>query len=129
MGQGGADRFEKNNPEVIFSAVLINDGISKDDCIKIIEDAGIDLPVMYKMGYKNNNCIGCPKGAKGYWNKIRIDFPDVFERMAKTEKLLGAKLNIMNVDKKRIRVPLYELPPDVGNYKSELPISCGLLCE
>ena len=85
---------------------------------------------MYKLGYTNNNCIGCPKGAKGYWNKIRIDFPEIFERMAKIETKLGAKLNIIGVGKgKTKRISLYELPPNVGNYKSELPIICGLLCE
>lgn len=124
-----ADRFKKNNPEVKFSAILINENISKEDCITIIENAGMDLPVMYKMGYKNNNCIGCPKGAKGYWNKIRIDFPNEFQRMAEMERELGATLNIMSVNGKRQRVHLDELPPNAGNYKSELPISCGLLCE
>ena len=32
------------------------------------------------MGYNNNNCIGCIKGGMGYWNKIRVDFPEVFEK-------------------------------------------------
>lgn len=124
-----AEKFKKNNPEVIFSAPLIQWGISKEDCLEIVRDAGIKIPIMYKLGYKNNNCIGCCKGAKGYWNKIRQDFPEYFDRMAKMERELGATLNIMNVDGKRIRVHLDELPPDAGNYKSELLISCGLLCE
>ena len=44
---------------------------------------------MYDLGYPNNNCIGCIKGGMGYWNKIRTDFPDVFEHRAKLEKELG----------------------------------------
>ena len=124
-----AKTFKKNNPEVILATPLIARNISKSDCIEIIQDAGIDIPIMYKLGYKNNNCIGCCKGAKGYWNKIRQDFPDVFDRMAEKERELGATLNIMNVNGKRKRIHLDELPPDAGNYKSELPISCGLLCE
>ena len=124
-----AKKFKENNPEVNFSAPLIKWDISKSDCIEIIQSSGIELPIMYKMGYKNNNCIGCCKGAKGYWNKIRKDFPEIFDRMAKKERELGATLNIMNVNGKRIRIHLDELPPDAGNYKSELPISCGLLCE
>jgi 3'-phosphoadenosine 5'-phosphosulfate sulfotransferase (PAPS reductase)/FAD synthetase len=114
-----AEKFKKNNPEVIFSAPLIQWNISKEDCLKIVQKAGIEIPIMYKLGYKNNNCIGCCKGAKGYWNKIRQDFPDEFQRMAEMEKKLGATLNIMNVKGKRIRVPLDELPPDAGNYKWE----------
>ena len=124
-----ADKFKKNNPEVILATPLIRMNISKEDCIGIIQDARIDIPSMYKLGYKNNNCIGCPKGAKGYWNKIRKDFPYEFQRMAEMERELGATLNIMNVNGKRHRVHLDKLPLDAGNYKSELPISCGLLCE
>ena len=124
-----AEKFKKNNPEVILSTPLIKRNISKADCIEIIQDAGIDIPYMYKLGYKNNNCIGCPKGAKGYWNKIRKDFPDEFQRMAEMERKLGATLNIITVNGKRSRVHLDELSPDAGNYKSELSISCGLLCE
>lgn len=52
--------------------------------------AGIEIPAMYKMGYNNNNCIGCVKGGMGYWNKIRKDFPKVFDRMAKIEREVGA---------------------------------------
>ncbi len=55
----------------------------------MIERAGIELPAMYKLGYRNNNCIGCPKGGMGYWNKIRVDFPEVFERMAALQRELG----------------------------------------
>uniref|UniRef100_A0A6M3X652 Uncharacterized protein n=1 Tax=viral metagenome TaxID=1070528 RepID=A0A6M3X652_9ZZZZ len=83
---------------------------------------------MYKLGYKNNNCIGCVKGGKGYWNKIRIDFPEIFERMSKKEKELEVRLNMITRNGNTKRIFLDELPLDVGNYKSELPISCGLLC-
>lgn len=50
--------------------------------------AGINIPVMYQLGY---NCIGCLKGSMGYWNKIRIDFPDMFKERAEDERLIGAK--------------------------------------
>lgn len=52
--------------------------------------AGIKIPAMYKMGYNNNNCIGCVKGGMGYWNKIRKDFPEVFAQMAQIERDVGA---------------------------------------
>ena len=122
------DRFRKNNPEVNVEFPLFNNKITKLDCLNILNKMGIEIPMMYKLGYKNNNCIGCVKGAKGYWNKIRVDFPDVFERMAKKERELGIRLNVVGVRGKVVRVYLDELPPNKGNYKSELPISCGLLC-
>ena len=86
----------------------------------MLMQAGIELPAMYKLGYKNNNCIGCVKGGKGYWNKIRVDFPDYFERMAKFERKINAR--IFN------DVWLDELPLNVGRYESEFETECGVVC-
>lgn len=68
---------------------LIEAKLTKSDCAAIIEGQGIELPMMYRLGYNNNNCIGCVKGGKGYWNKIRIDFPLNFDRMARAERIVG----------------------------------------
>lgn len=84
--QDRADDFNENNPTLTTDWLLINEKVSKADCLAILNEVGIELPAMYKMGYKNNNCIGCVKGAMGYWNKIRKDFPDTFNRMAKLER-------------------------------------------
>jgi hypothetical protein len=67
-----AQRFREQNPEVMLSTPLIEAGLTKSDTIAMIERAGIEIPAMYKLGYRNNNCIGCVKGGMGYWNKIRI---------------------------------------------------------
>jgi hypothetical protein len=55
----------------------------------MIERAGLMLPLMYRLGYHNANCIGCVKGGAGYWNKIRRDFPEDFEEMAQIEESIG----------------------------------------
>ena len=47
------------------------------------------IPEMYHLGYHNNNCVGCVKGGMAYWNKIRVDFPGIFDRMAVLERKLG----------------------------------------
>lgn len=80
---------------------------------------GIEPPAMYRLGYKNNNCIGCVKGRAGYWNKIRRDFPAAFERMAKQERKMGARI---------LDVYLDELPPGSGKYESEFELECGPVC-
>jgi 3'-phosphoadenosine 5'-phosphosulfate sulfotransferase (PAPS reductase)/FAD synthetase len=124
-----AEKFQKNNPEVRVEFPLIERNMSKKDCLLLVQSAGIEVPAMYQQGYKNNNCIGCVKGAKGYWNKIRRDFPEIFERMAKEERRLGHALNItQNPDGSYYHIFLDELPEDMGNYKSDLPIQCGLFC-
>lgn len=90
------DRVEKwidNNRERKIYPILIQNRLSKTDCQGIIANAGIARPVMYDLGYQNNNCIGCVKGGGGYWNKIRRDFPEVFERRAAQEREIGACIN------------------------------------
>jgi hypothetical protein len=125
-----AERFKDNNPDCCVETPLIEHGISKQECFHALNGAGIGLPKMYLLGYRNNNCIGCVKGQSGYWNKVRIDFPDVFARMAKVERELNVAINKSYAgDGKRKRVFLDELDPKAGRYESELPISCGLMCD
>lgn len=127
------DRIMKSEPGMNWWPVLIENGLTKENCLAMVERAGIELPAMYKLGYRNNNCIGCVKGEAGYWNKIRRDFPDVFEKMAGVEQDLGrtvCKREWTDEDGKRQleRFPLTELDPDQGIYPDEPGISCGLLC-
>lgn len=62
-------------------------GYNKQDCIDLVEKAGIEVPLMYRLGFKNNNCFntGCVQGGIGYWQKMQIDFPDKFNVMADLE--------------------------------------------
>jgi hypothetical protein len=126
------DRFWKENPELYAEFPLMDAGITKLDCHARIRAAGIELPAMYRLGYKNNNCIGCVKGQSGYWNKIRCDFPDTFAKMAATERSLNAaickKEGSVNGKRWRKRVFLDELPSDAGHYDAEPDIECGVLC-
>lgn len=121
-------QMERENPELKVEYPLIDHNMTKADCHRMIREAGIELPAMYRLGYRNNNCIGCVKGQAGYWNKIRVDFPEAFERMAKMERELNAAINKKYVKGERIRVFLDELPPDAGRYSTEPDIECGVLC-
>ena len=127
---GRVERFKANNPERRIEPILIDRGLTKEDCLGMIDKAGIELPIMYRLGYNNNNCIGCVKGGMGYWNKIRDDFPKEFKRMAMLERDIGAAIcKSYAKDGKRKRVFLDELPRNAGNYSSEPTISCGIMCE
>lgn len=122
-------RFKINNPEIHIKTPLIDAGHSKARCLEILALAGIELPTMYRLGYRNNNCIGCPKGGQGYWNMIRRDFPEVFDRMAKLERELNAAINKSYAgDGIRKRVFLDELDPSAGRGYVE-PMDCGLFCQ
>ena len=131
--QSRLEKFIDSNPDVDVIAPLITNKVSKQDCLALIARAGIELPVMYKMGYKNNNCVGCVKGQAGYWNKIRVDFPDAFESMSVMEDYLGRTVCkrewTENGERMRERIPLTELPTDLGRYSAEADIECGIVCE
>ena len=116
-----AERFEKEYPYTKPLFPLIERGMNKEKCISILRDLGIELPMMYRLGYANNNCVGCVKGGMGYWNKIRLDFPTVFARMARTERDIGASC-ISGVF-------LDELDPERGRMSEPYVESCGLFCE
>lgn len=120
-----AVRFREQNPEVDLRTPLIQRDLYKRDCLALIDRAGIQLPAMYQLGYKNNNCIGCPHGGLGYWNKIRRDFPDVFTRMAEMEREVGASCNH---DGYEGHIWLDELDPNRGDHANEPDMECSLLC-
>ena len=126
------ERWKAGNPERVIWPVLIDHHLTKADCLGMIERAGIELPAMYRLGYNNNNCIGCPKGQSGYWNKIRRDFPETFHRMARLERQFGAAIcktePTVEGQRTRQRVFLDELDPDAGRHEDEPAISCGLFC-
>ena len=127
-----ADRLMKVEIGTTLWPVLDDYNLRKADCLAMIARAGIEIPMMYKLGYRNNNCIGCVKGQAGYWNKIRVDFPDRFEEMAQIEEELGRTICkrewTENGERKRERLSLRELPPDLGRYSAEADISCGIFC-
>lgn len=127
--QKRVDLFRRNNPELLAEFPLVTAGYTKTDCHRLVREAGIEIPAMYRLGYRNNNCIGCVKGGMGYWNKVRRDFPEHFAKMAAMERELDVAIcKTEGPGRKRIRVFLDELPPDAGRYIEEPDIECGVLC-
>jgi hypothetical protein len=118
------DFLDANNIDAV--SPLIERGLRHPNCLSMVQSAGIELPVMYKLGYQHNNCIGCCKATgQGYWNKIKIDFPEQFERMVVESRRLGVRM----IRIKNVRSFLDELVPGAGNYQDEPEIQCGIFCE
>lgn len=121
------DRFiDANNGRRILTP-LIDRALTKADCLAMLERAGIELPAMYRLGYNNNNCIGCCKGGEGYWNKIRRDFPEVFEAVCQIQDEIGSGSYIFRNRKTGNRFSLRELNPDAGRH-DEPEITCSFFC-
>jgi len=116
-------RYERRN----LIPILLHEGISKQDCIHILQKEGIEIPEMYRLGYPNANCIGCVKASSPtYWNHVRKVDPRVFEARAKLSRELGVRL----VRVKGVRIFLDELKPtDTGASLKSMQIECGIFCE
>ena len=79
-----------NHPKVKAIYPLLMYGLTKKDCLPIISDAAIEIPLVYQLGYKNNNCYktGCVQGGIGYWQKIQREDAIKFNAMADMEHYL-----------------------------------------
>lgn len=128
------DRYDdlcEHFPEVKWDAPLIREGLSHDDCLTIIHDAGIALPEMYRLGYRNANCIGCPKGGQGYWQAIRCDFPSEFAAIMALQESIGQGayfLQFRSGPRKGERMGLKDLPDGPGDRSGPM-LSCSFQCD
>lgn len=121
-----AKQIAENFPEFHHEFPLIEKYLSKAEVHGLFERTfDFPRPKMYDMGYPNNNCIGCVKGGMGYWNRIRKDFPEVFESRAQLERLVG-----YSILKENDGTPLYldELDPNRGDMNTEIFPDCGIMC-
>jgi 3'-phosphoadenosine 5'-phosphosulfate sulfotransferase (PAPS reductase)/FAD synthetase len=124
------DRFRSDNPERIIECPLIEKCLTKQDCLGILRRAGIALPTMYVLGFKNNNCIGCVKARDNinYWKRVRKYFPEIFVRMAKLERKFGVSIN--RAVQNGVRAPVYldEIAAGDPLGVDTTEIQCGLFC-
>lgn len=123
--------IQKNFPEKRFKAPLIERGLSKNDCLTMVLRAGIEIPRMYRLGFDNANCIGCPKGGQAYWQWIRHHFPAEFEEIAVIQESIGPGayfLRFRSGPRKEERMSLRELPEGLGDMGAEPGFSCSFFC-
>lgn len=113
--------------ELTVRAPLVESGITKAATLAMIQNAGIELPRSYEMGFPNANCLGtgCVKASSpSYWALYRQHFPDRFQRMADYSRELGKRL-VQIGGRRRF---LDELPADWPTLKPVAP-ACDFLCQ
>lgn len=120
-----AEKLLESMPDFEHEFPLIDHELSKEDAHGICARLGIKRPAMYDMGYSNNNCKGCVKGGKGYWNKIRRDFPEVFAARALMERDLGSAI----LKDENGPIFLDELDPNAGRMSEEIMDDCSIFCQ
>lgn len=119
--------FEERNPELRLHWVLRDDGITKRMCYDMVREAGIELPVMYQLGFDNNNCPGCLKASSPwYWAMVRRHFPEVFKKRCEQSRELGVRLVEISHHN---RIFLDELPDrEFKHRRKKESLSCGPEC-
>lgn len=123
--QNRADRIIESMPQFSHRFPLIEKRLTKADAHGVLKELGIKRPAMYDLGYNNNNCVGCVKGGKGYWNKIRVDFPEVFLSRSKLERDIGRSI----IRDRGKMIFLDELDPHAGRMSDEIMDDCGIYCQ
>lgn len=121
-----AYRTVEANPQASHEFPLIDKCLSKEDVHALFERMfNFKRPLMYELGYPNNNCIGCVKGGMGYWNRLRKDFPEVFKERAELERKIG-----YSILKEKDGTPLFldELDENRGNMNTEVFPDCSIMC-
>lgn len=79
--------------------------------------AGIELPLMYRMGYDNANCIGCVKGGEGsYLSAVdppTCASPSVTSAMVlyAERKTYGLLVRLRNGRSRHLRLSLTRISP------------------
>lgn len=133
--------FAGNNPDMIINWILIDNKVTRKDCIQMVESAGIALPERYAQGFDNNNCECCVKASSVlYWVLSRRLNPETFKRRCDQSRRFGARLvryklpGMANAK----RIFLDELPPDEqivfrgkplpAKWRAKEKITCGAEC-
>ena len=88
-----AMKMNHPNAKPIFPLLML--GYDKPKCLEIIQEAGIEVPEAYKLGFSNNNCLGsnpdtgadyaCVQGGVGYYQKLAKEHPKKLAYMASIE--------------------------------------------
>ena len=119
------EQIEESEPYKEHCFPLVSRGLTKQDAHAMLKRLGVKRPLMYDLGYQNNNCKGCPKGGIGYWNRIRVNFPEVFKDQAVVEREIGATC----LKDKNGRIYLDELDPNRGRFDDEIMEECSIFCQ
>lgn len=126
-----AEELVANRPSMRFRFLLIERGLTKSDCLAIVDRAGIEIPLMYRLGFDNANCIGCPKGGQNYHQKIRKHFPERHNELIQIQEEIGPGayfLQFRSGPRKGERMGLKDLPAGDGNMADEPSFNCSFFC-
>lgn len=122
------DDFVERFPQFNCRAPLIERGLTKPDCLAMVQRAGLALPECYEH-FNNANCRGrCPKAGEGHWNLMRVVRPAEFRQMLDAQESIGPGAYFFRDRKTDERFGLKDLRPDAGRHDEPMP-ACSFFCE
>lgn len=79
--------------------------LDKPEMLKVLEEQGIELPRLYKLGFPHNNCGGfCVKAGHAHFKLLAEKLPEVYEmHMAEeeaTQEYLGKDVTVLRCRRK-----------------------------
>lgn len=81
----------KVEPHETATYPLLDLGLSRADCMRLVKDAGLPVP-------DKSSCWFCPFHSKQAWRYMRTDSPELFERAAALEDTLNERRAAMDKD-------------------------------
>lgn len=114
-----------NHPDSKPIFPLIYELLNKKACLRYLPQGlfKIEVPIVYKLGYLNNNCFntGCVQGGIGYWQKIQKEDENKFNAMAEMEhritKLKGIPVTMLKDQSKKGGLVFLKHNPDYPTMK------------
>lgn len=84
---------------------LLDLGLSRADCMKVIADAGLPVP-------RKSSCFFCPFHDRRAWSEMRRDEPGLFARSVELERVLNERRDMLGKD--RVYLTRYGKPLDLA---------------
>lgn len=76
---------KKKAPKIVFP--LIQEGATRDDIDHFFAKAGIEVPLLYRLGFVHNNCSGgCVRAGKKNWLHLLCTLPHVYAERERVEE-------------------------------------------
>lgn len=98
----------KVEPHEVITYPLLDLGLRRTDCARIIREAGLPVP-------PKSSCFFCPFHRPETWHDQRRDEPELFEKSCQLEELLNARRDELGKDHvylTRFNKPLRQAIPD-----------------